>query len=913
MPSLREIPFRYYLRAFLIYLFLAGLAFSTRWAEKRLELFEIIWDPIPVQLFYPGDVVESQAVKKGRIALWDSFRGFGSPMVVPSASTLSHPFKLFGLLVDGGLGFEFVLLLRLVLAGFFTYVLARGIGLKDVGGLLAGASYMFCGYFREFLNFQDLYVSMFYPLALLFLLRFFRSFRLFDFAVLVWVSYFLTTGGHPEAVYFYLAGMIPLVGIYSLLERAFSKRKLNAKEILCFPALVLIIFFFPQLWNYTFLPFFEFFAKGWSYHPAGLGRLHFDINHLIALFCPIFDFWLKPPFPNPSLSQFVVIPAYIGFFSGALFVLSFFQVKKSPPVFYYFWIQAILILGIIFGLPLFNIPGYLPLAERFQNFRYLQPIFVLSSSVLAGLALEKLEENKKWLILLLAVGIGWLIYHLVIFWGHIWSSPKLVFALFLIIFWALVLVGLEILSKVFSPLKAFNLKGLLFCGAVVELFCYFIFTSPFYGWKAFEISKPDSLEKMDFKRYRFYSPSERILPPNTAELFQMRDLRERGPLYLKSYFHFISALNGWKNEKEAIDAFLEKGRFYLPLELEKISDPSKDLLFKYLLLEHRLGAKSLIDRPKKWQAQLPYENYLSKVEAVLDSKKRKAILLHPPSLLKIELENSQGDFVFEIGLDFLKAKHSDGAEFIILSAEPLRLLFYRYLSPSESKGGWREFRFNLSEPKELELITLSGPKGDKTQDFALFGSLEILDSLNPNYKLISNKMFFCYERKDALPRFFSPQKVKLVSTNKEALEKIKAQGLSKKLFWVARGKAEAFGKKLSHLAEGEFKQKPKIKLIKETTDLLEFELDYKESGWFVLLDSYFSGWKAFLDDKEVRIFPCDYMFRAVWIPSGRHRLKMSYQPASFQLGIYLNLAGFLFGIFLFALNLFRQIKRKNLS
>jgi hypothetical protein len=60
-------------------------------------------------------------------------------------------------------------------------------------------------------------------------------------------------------------------------------------------------------------------------------------------------------------------------------------------------------------------------------------------------------------------------------------------------------------------------------------------------------------------------------------------------------------------------------------------------------------------------------------------------------------------------------------------------------------------------------------------------------------------------------------------------------------------------------------------------------------SWLFSSETYYPGWKAFLDGKETRIFVADYAFRAVEVPAGEHEIQFSYQPVSFRIGLY---AGF---------------------
>lgn len=71
-------------------------------------------------------------------------------------------------------------------------------------------------------------------------------------------------------------------------------------------------------------------------------------------------------------------------------------------------------------------------------------------------------------------------------------------------------------------------------------------------------------------------------------------------------------------------------------------------------------------------------------------------------------------------------------------------------------------------------------------------------------------------------------------------------------------------------------------------------------SWLVLTDLYYPGWKCTVDDREVPIYPANYLFRAVEVPEGRHTVRFSFQPATFNNGLWVSLICLL-GISLIAL------------
>lgn len=52
-----------------------------------------------------------------------------------------------------------------------------------------------------------------------------------------------------------------------------------------------------------------------------------------------------------------------------------------------------------------------------------------------------------------------------------------------------------------------------------------------------------------------------------------------------------------------------------------------------------------------------------------------------------------------------------------------------------------------------------------------------------------------------------------------------------------------------------------------------------------LSDNYYPGWKAYIDDKETKIYRANYTFRSIYLPKGNHRVAFIYQPMPFKIGL----------------------------
>lgn len=76
----------------------------------------------------------------------------------------------------------------------------------------------------------------------------------------------------------------------------------------------------------------------------------------------------------------------------------------------------------------------------------------------------------------------------------------------------------------------------------------------------------------------------------------------------------------------------------------------------------------------------------------------------------------------------------------------------------------------------------------------------------------------------------------------------------------------------------------KVHLVEERPNRLEIAVDGTAAGWLLIRDSWFPGWQARVDGVETALYPADYLFKAVPVPDGNHRIELEYKPASFVFG-----------------------------
>jgi hypothetical protein len=89
---------------------------------------------------------------------------------------------------------------------------------------------------------------------------------------------------------------------------------------------------------------------------------------------------------------------------------------------------------------------------------------------------------------------------------------------------------------------------------------------------------------------------------------------------------------------------------------------------------------------------------------------------------------------------------------------------------------------------------------------------------------------------------------------------------------------------------------------------VEIDAALDRPGILVLADSFYPGWRAYVDGKEEKIMRANLFFRAVSLPPGRHRVEFRYQPVSFAIGLVISLTT-LCGIVAWSLILIVKTKR----
>jgi hypothetical protein len=152
-----------------------------------------------------------------------------------------------------------------------------------------------------------------------------------------------------------------------------------------------------------------------------------------------------------------------------------------------------------------------------------------------------------------------------------------------------------------------------------------------------------------------------------------------------------------------------------------------------------------------------------------------------------------------------------------------------------------------------------------------------------------------YENENYLARAFLADKAIIIKGGKKILEKMKSKEFEP-------------GKKV--ILEEDFVIKPsvvgsqlsaQVRILKYEAGEVIIEAETSAPRFLVLSDTYYPGWKAYVDGKIDKIYRADYILRAVYLAPGRHIVRFTYDPFSFKIGSVVTLAtiGVLLGLWIF--------------
>lgn len=210
-------------------------------------------------------------------------------------------------------------------------------------------------------------------------------------------------------------------------------------------------------------------------------------------------------------------------------------------------------------------------------------------------------------------------------------------------------------------------------------------------------------------------------------------------------------------------------------------------------------------------------------------------------------------------------------------AEVLRIGHYEAFSDLLKDSPNIEFGKRFLDVSGIRYVITASELEDR--DFILLQSIEI-----------GNKTAHLYEYMPYPGRFLLYGRIRTAKDDKEIVEKLLDQSIDLKKELVIHSKD------VHHLNEAEVKGN--VKLISYGANSVSLTCSTENNAFLYVSDSYYPGWKAYIDGKEVSIYRANLAFRVIYIPKGSHTVLFVYRPLSFYVGFCLTILGLLASFFL---------------
>jgi hypothetical protein len=103
---------------------------------------------------------------------------------------------------------------------------------------------------------------------------------------------------------------------------------------------------------------------------------------------------------------------------------------------------------------------------------------------------------------------------------------------------------------------------------------------------------------------------------------------------------------------------------------------------------------------------------------------------------------------------------------------------------------------------------------------------------------------------------------------------------------------------------------PSTEVVEATFNTYAVRANAVEQSVLVFADTYYTGWKAYVDGAEVPILQANHAFKAVQIGPGQHLVRFVFEPRSFRLGAMLSGVGLALTLGLLGWSAVRALRRR---
>ena len=154
----------------------------------------------------------------------------------------------------------------------------------------------------------------------------------------------------------------------------------------------------------------------------------------------------------------------------------------------------------------------------------------------------------------------------------------------------------------------------------------------------------------------------------------------------------------------------------------------------------------------------------------------------------------------------------------------------------------------------------------------------------PPYEYVGKQNVYVYLNKNYLPRAFFVSNA-VVLDRGGVLSRLKENDFNPKETVLLEKKID------KPLANNDSYKEAKIEFYSPNT--IKIKINVSDAGFLVLSETWYPGWKAYDNGKEIEILRANYILRSVYISKGVHEIFFIYKPISFKIGLWVSALTFI--------------------
>jgi len=874
------------LKFFLLYFFLTALFFSKPLLQGKLFAYgDALIVGFPMKFLYKYEFFLNG------INLWIPYYFLGMPYKLIQMGAL-YPLNFIYFFIPPQIAFNFLFLLHYSLAGFFTFIYLRKLGLKRLSSFLGGIMFSFSGHLMA----QKSHISMivtfaWFPLILFFIEKLKEDFN-YRYVILIGILLsFQILGGHFQ-IFVYFSTFIIFYSIFlSIGKSKFEKVKFLSSIFLSF--LISIVLSLPKIFI-TLDLLSKSFRQGFTYNDFTVYSLPpFFLIH--SIFPYIFGGGYGGNYIGPwTLEE---ISLFAGTFPVFLAFYLFFKKYKENRYVLFFGIVSIISIIFAMGkyLPVYRILFYIPFYNKFRCPSRILVLYSFSISVIFSFAVNYLffdrsfkAENLKKIIkyfILIFLSVIFIIIFLKTFLSYLIeinfitkngayvvknylnfkSRTFLIPSIFVVSY-----VIFLLLFKYYSEKKYFPLAFFVILFSELFSFGYFYRT---HQWNI-KLSEIPSI--FVEKPNKFFTD---VLKKD-SEIYRVI-IFDREGFELTNLFSKIQFLNGYdplefKNFREMLD-IRPNGVADIKLALNNIL--LSFLNVKYVIVKDNFKKKIdniyYTDRINSRVISEFSNKIIFKTSDKKAGKFQKLVNIKPNTFYMISVElKGDADGFFVADLFRWKPRYDFKEQELWIPSYKINKdsfrTFFKIINTGSKAPDRVYFRIFTKSTRPLkirkaELIEI----GEIYAPFSLIRSDmkegRIYD------KILEREGYILYKNTNYLPRTFFVESIIPVKDIYEIKKKFY-------LFDFNPFKtALLFEKDFENIKQMRF-SKGKAIIKKYTSSEIIIHTENDNSGFLILTDQYYPGWKAYIDGKETKIYMVNGLVRGIVILPGKHNIVFRYEP-----------------------------------